>query len=144
MSIFYHFRDIAGHLSKVADFDPPHLHLASVYGLPWQNFQEIFGVKKTRFPWAIVWFCLCDPMFSRFSRTPTCDRQTDTDTGPWLVPHGKNWSPNSPNLILWIIPCGTFQQMVYHHTISDTNLECNIIDFSSFKRFKVSIIMWLE
>ena len=35
MSIFYHFRDIAGHLSKVADFDPPHLHLASVYGLPW-------------------------------------------------------------------------------------------------------------
>ena len=30
--------------------------------------------------------CLCDPTFSRFSRTPTCDRQTDTDTGPWLVP----------------------------------------------------------
>jgi len=32
----------------------------------------------------------CDPLFSRFSRTPTCDRQTDrhkqTDTGPWLVP----------------------------------------------------------
>jgi len=24
-----------------------------------------------------VWFCLCDPMFSRFSRTPTCDGQTD-------------------------------------------------------------------
>jgi len=33
-----------------------------------------------------VWCCLCDPTFSRFSRTPTCDRQTDTDTGPWLVP----------------------------------------------------------
>ena len=29
---------------------------------------------------------MCDPTFSRFSRTPTCDRQTDTDTGPWLVP----------------------------------------------------------
>jgi len=33
---------------------------------------------------------LCDPTFSRFSRTPTptCDRQTDkqTDTEPWLVP----------------------------------------------------------
>ena len=28
---------------------------------------------------AIVWCCLCDPTFSRFSRTPTCDRQTDTD-----------------------------------------------------------------
>jgi len=27
--------------------------------------------------WAIVWFCLRYPVFSRFSRTPTCDRQTD-------------------------------------------------------------------
>ena len=42
----------------------------------------------------MVRFYLCDPTFSRFSRTPTCDRQTDrhrqtqkqTDTGPWLVP----------------------------------------------------------
>jgi len=41
-----------------------------------------------------VWCSLCDRPFSRFSRTPTCDRQTDTDTdtdrrtdtGPWLVP----------------------------------------------------------
>ena len=28
VSIFYRFRDIAGYLSKVADFDPLHLHLA--------------------------------------------------------------------------------------------------------------------
>ena len=27
VSIFYRFRDIAGYLSKVADFDPPNLHL---------------------------------------------------------------------------------------------------------------------
>jgi len=27
-SILYHLRDIAGYLWKVADFDPPHLHLA--------------------------------------------------------------------------------------------------------------------
>ena len=27
VSIFYRFRDIAGYLSKVADFDLPHLHL---------------------------------------------------------------------------------------------------------------------
>jgi len=27
-SILYRFRDTAGYLSKVADFDPPHLHLA--------------------------------------------------------------------------------------------------------------------
>jgi len=33
VSTFYRFRDIAGYLSKVADFDPPHLHLASPYGL---------------------------------------------------------------------------------------------------------------
>ena len=35
-------------------------------------------------PCAIVWCCLCDPLFSHFSRTPTCDRdrhrRTDTDT----------------------------------------------------------------
>ena len=28
VSIFYRFRDIAGYLSKVADFDPPQLYLA--------------------------------------------------------------------------------------------------------------------
>ena len=27
-SILYLFRDTAGYMSKVADFDPPHLHLA--------------------------------------------------------------------------------------------------------------------
>ena len=29
---------------------------------------------------------MCDPKFGRFSRTPACDRQTQTqtDTGPWL------------------------------------------------------------
>jgi len=31
-----------------------------------------------------MWCSLCDPTFSRFSRTPTCDGRTDT--GPWLVP----------------------------------------------------------
>ena len=33
-------------------------------------------------------WCLRDPTFCRFCRTPTCDGQTDgrTDTGPWLVP----------------------------------------------------------
>ena len=36
-----------------------------------------------------MWCCLCDLVFSIFSRTPTCDDRridTDTDTGPWLVP----------------------------------------------------------
>jgi len=37
-------------------------------------------------PCGIVRFCLRDPTFCDFSRTPACDRQTQTDTGPWLVP----------------------------------------------------------
>ena len=45
-NVFYRFRDIAGYLSKVADFDPSHLHLAPPYGGPRSNFAEIFGVKK--------------------------------------------------------------------------------------------------
>ena len=28
-----------------------------------------------------MWRCLRDPTFSRFSRTPTCDRQADTRLG---------------------------------------------------------------
>jgi len=55
-------------------------------GWPRSNFVEIFGTRKLVSPWAIVWCCLCDRIFSRFSRTPTCDRQTQTDTCPWLVP----------------------------------------------------------
>jgi len=45
-SILYCFRDIAGYLSKVADFDPPHLRLAPPYGVIPSNFAEIFGVSK--------------------------------------------------------------------------------------------------
>ena len=37
-------------------------------------------VSENQTPWAIVRFCLCDPAFSRFSRTPTCDGQTDRQT----------------------------------------------------------------
>jgi len=36
--------------------------------------------SENKNPWDSVWHCLRDPMFSRFSRTSTCDRQTDT----WL------------------------------------------------------------
>jgi len=43
------------------------------------NFAEIFGIRKLEslVYRATLWLCLCDPMFSHFSRTPTCDRQTD-------------------------------------------------------------------
>ena len=35
--------------------------------------------SENQSPRAIVWCCLCDPTFSRFSRTPTCDRHRQTD-----------------------------------------------------------------
>jgi len=45
-SVLYHFRDIAGYLSKVADFDPPHLHLVPPWGVTPVDFAEIFGIGK--------------------------------------------------------------------------------------------------
>ena len=64
--ILYCFQDIAGYLSKVADFDP----LTCIWR---SNFVEIFGVRKLD----SLGFCWRDPTFCRFSRTLTCDRQTD-------------------------------------------------------------------
>jgi len=52
--------------------------VASV-GVTCLSFAEIFSVRKQT-PWAILWHCLHDPAFSRFSKTPTCDRQTHDDT----------------------------------------------------------------
>ena len=45
MSIFYRFRDITGYLSKVADFDPPHLHSAPSYGVKAHSY----GVTPVEF-----------------------------------------------------------------------------------------------
>ena len=50
MSIFCHFRDIAGYLSKVTDFDPPHLHLAPLYGVTLVEFRGDLWRQKTRVP----------------------------------------------------------------------------------------------
>ena len=74
LSIFYRFRDIACYLWKVANFDTPHLHLVPPQGVTRSNFAEIFGIRK---PESLGYRVV---LFSRFSRTPTCDRQTDTDT----------------------------------------------------------------
>ena len=94
-SIFYRFRDIAGYLSKVADFDPPHLHLAPPQGVTPVEFRGDLWHQKTIC--GIVCCCLCDPTFCRLvehrlvtdgHRQTQTDRQTDrqTDTGPRLVP----------------------------------------------------------
>ena len=50
MSIFYRFRDIAGYLSKVAYFDPPHLHLAPPYGVTPVEFRGDLWHQKARVP----------------------------------------------------------------------------------------------
>jgi len=77
---------------KSTIFDPPHLHLAPPHGVMLVEFRRDLWHQKTRVPGAIVWCCLCDLTFSRFSRTLTCDRhrQTDMDSGPWLVPRMRS------------------------------------------------------
>ena len=46
----YRFRDIASYLSKVADFDPPHLHLAPPQGVIPVEFRGDLRRPKTGFP----------------------------------------------------------------------------------------------
>ena len=50
MSIFYHFRDIASYLSKVTDFDQPHLHLAAPQGVIPVEFLRDLWHQETRVP----------------------------------------------------------------------------------------------
>ena len=49
-SILYRFRDIASCLSKVADFDPPHLHSAPPQGVTTVEFRGDLWRQKTRVP----------------------------------------------------------------------------------------------
>jgi len=46
VAILYRFRDIASYLSKVADFNPPHLHLAPQLGVTRWHFAKIFSNRK--------------------------------------------------------------------------------------------------
>ena len=50
VSIFCRFRYIAGYLSKVADSDPPHLHLAPPQRVIPIEFCGDLWHQKTRFP----------------------------------------------------------------------------------------------
>ena len=49
-TILYRSRDIAGYLSKVDDFDPPHLHLAPSEGVTPVEFRADLWHPKTRLP----------------------------------------------------------------------------------------------
>jgi len=53
----------------------PNLHLVPPQGVTLVEFRRDLWRQKTS-PWAIVWCYLCDPTFSRFSSTPTCDGRT--------------------------------------------------------------------
>ena len=57
-SILYGFRDTAGYLSKVADFDPPHLHLAPPQGVTPVKFRGDLWLQKTRVP-GLSWGVVC-------------------------------------------------------------------------------------
>ena len=45
-TVLYRFRDIASYLSKVADCNPPRLHLAPPQGFTPVEFRGGFGVRK--------------------------------------------------------------------------------------------------
>jgi len=84
VSIFYRFWDIASYLSKVADFDPPHLHLAppvilvEFHGDLWHQETRIHGLSC-----AVV--CVILLRLAVLAEVGlVTDRQTAT--GPWLVP----------------------------------------------------------
>ena len=74
--ILCRFRDVSRYLSKVADFNPPHLYLASSSGATPVEFRGDLWRQKTKAP---VWFSFCDLAFSRFSSWNTDLWQTQTD-----------------------------------------------------------------
>ena len=92
--IFYRFRDIAGYLSKVADFDPQPAFGAPVGLIPVEFRGDIWR-PKTRFSGlscgvVCVILCLAVLVELRLVTDGQTDtdghRRTQTDTGPWLVP----------------------------------------------------------
>jgi len=92
--------EIVRYWLKVADFNLPHLYLAPPLGWRYSNFIKIFDVRKLD-SYAITRHRFCDPTFSRFDRTPTCDIQRDRRRDgrakgdsiyrASIASHGKNW-----------------------------------------------------
>jgi len=74
----YRFRDIAGYWSKVADFDPPHLHSAPSYGVTPVEFRGDLWHQKTRVPGVSCGVvCVILPFAVLVEHRLVTDRQTD-------------------------------------------------------------------
>jgi len=85
----YRFRDIAGYLSKVDDFDPPHLHLAPPEGVTPVEFRGDLWHSKTRVP-GLSCGVVC--VILRFAvlveHRLVTERQTDGQTDRQTQGHG--------------------------------------------------------
>ena len=75
-------------LSKFANFDLLRLRLAPPLGVTPFEFRQDFWHQKTSACRAIMRRCLRHPTFSSFSRTTTCEWQTDTQTETQTQGHG--------------------------------------------------------
>jgi len=84
-SMLYRFWVIASYLSKVANFNLSHLHLAPRLGDPVRILPKPLA-SENQTSWAIVWRCLRNSTFSRFDTIPACDGQTDGRTRRRLIP----------------------------------------------------------
>ena len=83
------FRDIASYLSKVADFDPPHLYLAHPQGVIPVEFRGDLWLQKTRVPGlscGVV--CVILPLAVLVEHRLVTDRQTDRRTDGQRQGHG--------------------------------------------------------
>jgi len=79
VSILCRFRDIASYLSKVADFNPPRLHLAPSYGVTTAEFRGDIRLQKTRVPGLSCGVVCVSLRLAVFSRTPSCDRHRHSE-----------------------------------------------------------------
>ena len=81
LSILYRFQDLASYLSKVADFNPPHLHLAPLYGVTLVEFRGDLWRQKTTasgLSCGFLYVILCLAVLEEHPLAT--DRQTHTHT----------------------------------------------------------------
>jgi len=96
VSILYRFPDIAGYLCKVADFDPPNLHLAPPQGVIPVEFRGDLWRQKTRVcgvPCGVV--CVILRLAVLVDHRLVTDRHRHTGRNMW---GGHTWRTRSTSL----------------------------------------------